>query len=226
MATEHEKIVLEADKIYALPIKNGHLDIRVMTDPCYPGLDIEYFSNKEDDISQEEFGTRPRVLIENNEGLLRALVWGDPQSEDYTEDIDFTCIEDLESPIILKATDIQWDIDIDEGYDKLDDMTVENASKALQIPQHIYANMTTQERHDYAYDRWHHHHASLCEFVGAPDEVVIPDPTDPYWNEETISNYISNEKGWCHSGFKIVCNLSKEELLKIAGAEHLAEIIN
>ena len=95
MATDYGKIVLEADKTYALPIKNGHLNIRVSADPNYPGLDIEYISDKEDDIPNEGLRTRPRVLIENNEGVLRALVWGDPQSEDYTDDVDFTCVEDL-----------------------------------------------------------------------------------------------------------------------------------
>lgn len=128
--------------------------------------------------------------------------------------------------IILKATDIEWDISIDEGFEKLDNMTVENASEALQIPQYTYSNMTTQERHDYAYELWHRSPATLCEFVEAPDEVVIPDPTNTDWDPETISDYISDETGWCHRGFKIVCNLSKEDLSKIAGAEHLAEIID
>ena len=97
------KILLEEGKTYALPIKNGHLDIRVSVDPDYPGLDIEYISDKENTIADDELVTRPRVLIEQNtefgenvNGGLRALVWGNPHSEDYSESVEFTCIEDLE----------------------------------------------------------------------------------------------------------------------------------
>lgn len=86
---------LEKEKIYSLPIKNGHLDIRVCSDPDYPGLDVEYISDKEYEIPPEERDkTRPRVLIEVNEGVLRALIWSDTTNEDYSESIEFTCLED------------------------------------------------------------------------------------------------------------------------------------
>lgn len=91
------KILLESGKTYALPIKNGHLDIRVSTDPEYPGLDVEYISDMESETKADQLRTRPRVLIENNAGVLRTLVWGNPLSEDYSNDIDFTCIEDAVS---------------------------------------------------------------------------------------------------------------------------------
>lgn len=82
---------------YDMPIKNGHLDIFVSQDPNYPGLDIQYISDKEADLPDEELHTRPRVLIENNEGVLRAVVWADPSKEDYTNAIDFTCAEDIDT---------------------------------------------------------------------------------------------------------------------------------
>lgn len=94
MATLNGKIILDGSKVYALPIKNGHLDIRVSTDPDYPGLDIEYISDIEDHVSDEELKTRPRVLIEESEGALRALIWANPLSEDYSESADFHCLED------------------------------------------------------------------------------------------------------------------------------------
>ena len=80
---------------YNMPIKNGHLDIFVSQDPSYPGIDIQYISDKEDKLPDNELHTRPRVLIENNESVLRAVVWADPSQEDYTDTIDFTCAEDI-----------------------------------------------------------------------------------------------------------------------------------
>ena len=115
--------------------------------------------------------------------------------------------------IVLKATDIHWSIDIEDGYEKLDEMTAEAAADALGVPKDTYANMTTGEKHDYAYDEWHHSHASLYEFVDAPDE-------------DTVSDYISNETGWCHESFSITCNLSIEQLQSIPGTEHIIAMIN
>ncbi len=88
------QIILEAGKSYILPIKEGYLDLIVSADPEYPGIDIEYVSDKK---SKPENGiyTRPRMLIENNENVLRAVVWGDPHREDYTAAINFTCVEDI-----------------------------------------------------------------------------------------------------------------------------------
>ena len=81
-------ITLDPSKIYKFPIKNGFLDIRASLDPDYPGLDIEYIDAKE---NVQALHTRPRVLIEcpKDTSKLRALVWGDPKSEDYSDSVDF-----------------------------------------------------------------------------------------------------------------------------------------
>lgn len=86
-------ITMKANAVYKLPIKNGYLDIRVSQDPDYPGLDIEYIDKNE---SHDEFQTRPRVLIEcpKDTDTLRALVWGNPNSEDYDTDIEFKTSSD------------------------------------------------------------------------------------------------------------------------------------
>lgn len=128
--------------------------------------------------------------------------------------------------IVLKTTDIHWSIDIEDGYEKLDEMTAEAAADALGVPKDTYTNMTTGEKHDYAYDEWHHSHASLYEFVDAPDEVVIPNPMNKDWDDDTVSDYISNETGWCHESFSITCNLSIEQLQSIPGTEHIIAMIN
>ena len=84
--------MLELDPkiIYKLPLEGGYLDIRVAGDEDYPGLDIEFIA----DGDKGENPSRPRVIIEqpkvdNPEKSVRALIWNDPQSEDYTEEIDF-----------------------------------------------------------------------------------------------------------------------------------------
>ena len=86
---------MEPGKSYTMPIKEGHLDATVSLDPTYPGIDIEYIPNKEDELKNDELWTRPRVLIENNEDTLRAVIWGDPHKEDYTKAVNFTCIDDI-----------------------------------------------------------------------------------------------------------------------------------
>ncbi len=103
------------------------------------------------------------------------------------------------------AHNIQWDIDIDEAYERLDEMTDEKAAEELEIPVDKYASMTTEERHDFAYDLWHHSPATLEEFMGLPDEVEIPEELgDPgeYLGED-IANWLSDTFGFCHEGFDI-----------------------
>lgn len=86
-------IDLKTDVTYRLPIKNGYLDIRASLDPEYPGLDIEYIDNNE---SMYDPHTRPRVLIEcpKDTNTLRALIWGDADSEDYDTDVEFETASD------------------------------------------------------------------------------------------------------------------------------------
>lgn len=88
-----------------LPLKEGRLEAFVSVDPDYPGIDIEYISDKEDELEKltgRSF-TRPRVLIEapisaetQAHDKLQVVVWNNPESEDYSEPkIEFSCAEDL-----------------------------------------------------------------------------------------------------------------------------------
>lgn len=71
-------------------IPGGVLRATKSSDPEYPGIDIEFIATAED-RSCGKFLSRPRVLmeykIEDNE--LRAAVWADEKSEDYSDDIEF-----------------------------------------------------------------------------------------------------------------------------------------
>lgn len=84
---ERPKIELTPGNDYRLPIRDGFLDISISADPNYPGIDIEYVSENEDENSW----TRPRVVVENDnsENELRCLVWADRASEDFT---DYVCL--------------------------------------------------------------------------------------------------------------------------------------
>lgn len=87
-ANNGQYIELEKGKIYEIPLTNGYLRIDVSQDPDYPGVDIEFISDKE----SESIKTNPRVLVEENkedDNKLRVLVWADKNKEDYTDQISF-----------------------------------------------------------------------------------------------------------------------------------------
>lgn len=87
-------IRLKEGERYYLPIKNGYLEILVSPDTNYPGMDIEYISDREDEVATDKLRTRPRVVVECNKNKLRALIWGNPDMEDYSGKIEFSCVDD------------------------------------------------------------------------------------------------------------------------------------
>lgn len=122
----------------------------------------------------------------------------------------------------IYAAEIDWDIDWDEVYDYLDNMTIAEAAEVLAIPVAHYDRMTTSERHDYAFDKFHHCPGELDELLGLPDKVEIPaeiwENSDEYYADD-ISEYISDKCGYCHQGFVIDCNLNLEELYALKESE-------
>ena len=65
-------------------VNGGHLVATISQDPHYPGIDIEYVSDKDNG----ENLSRPRVLVEwPRDDTLRALIWNNPNDEDYTKEI-------------------------------------------------------------------------------------------------------------------------------------------
>ena len=64
----------------------GNLVATKSSDPDYPGIDVEFIPTTDNG----ENLSRPRVLIEwpnQTNGSLRALIWDDPNSEDYTREV-------------------------------------------------------------------------------------------------------------------------------------------
>ena len=100
----------------------------------------------------------------------------------------------------MKAYNIDWDIDIEEAFEKLDEMNYKSAASALGISADDYANMTTEERHDFAYDLFHHCPGELEDFMDLPTKVEIPKELT---NEEDITEWLSDEYGFCIKGYKL-----------------------
>lgn len=66
-------------------VEGGYLLATANYDPDYPGIDVEFVP---DMPAGEETLSLPRVLMEKpSNGCLRALVWENPQSEDFTKEI-------------------------------------------------------------------------------------------------------------------------------------------
>lgn len=69
-----------------LKVEGGLLRVVVVDDPEYPGVDIGFVPN----IDDGKIKTYPRILMEKPVGgKLRAFIWDDKNSEDYSEKIEF-----------------------------------------------------------------------------------------------------------------------------------------
>lgn len=73
------------DKVELKLSDGGKLVARLSPDEIHPGIWIEYENESLDD----SIISPPAVLVECHEGKLRALVWANPQDEDYTYKTDF-----------------------------------------------------------------------------------------------------------------------------------------
>ena len=100
----------------------------------------------------------------------------------------------------MKAYNIDWDIDIEEALEQLDEMDYKKAAFVIGVSADLYANMTTEERNDYAYDLWRHCPGLLEEFVGLPSEVKIPKELQ---DDADITDWLSDEYGFCINGYQL-----------------------
>lgn len=100
----------------------------------------------------------------------------------------------------MKAKNIQWDFDTEEICERILNLSVDAASKILGVPPKRYANMTSEERMDYALDACHHCPATADELFGLPDEIEIPNGLTA---TEDISDWLSDTYGFCHNGFEL-----------------------
>ena len=106
----------------------------------------------------------------------------------------------------MKAKNIKWDVNINDVADyfveKVGDDPL-SAAEAIQMTAKKLMTMTAEEQREAAYDYFRHCPGAAEEFLGLPDEIEIPNPEDPDWTDETVSEYISEITGYCHEGFEI-----------------------
>lgn len=69
-----------------LKVEGGLLRVVVVDDPEYPGVDIGFIPKVDDGKNT----TYPRILMEKPVGgKLRAFIWANKDSEDYSKKIEF-----------------------------------------------------------------------------------------------------------------------------------------
>ncbi len=68
-------------------VRGGYLRAIPSEDPDYPGIWVDFIR----DTEKEDIVSRPQVLVEQPEYFkdrqARVLIWRDPDSEDYTDEI-------------------------------------------------------------------------------------------------------------------------------------------
>ena len=82
---EREKLLSAEGNVLIVNMEGGCLRADKSQDPDYPGIDVEFIP----DCNEDDNLSRPRVLIEKpcDSHILRALIWNNPASEDYEEEI-------------------------------------------------------------------------------------------------------------------------------------------
>lgn len=100
----------------------------------------------------------------------------------------------------MKAFEVQWEFDMDQVYEVLDDTDPAEAAEFFGIPEDRYKQMTSEERHDHAYDVFRHCPALLDEFMGLPYEIEIPEELT---DDRDIAEWLMYEFGFCHRGFQL-----------------------
>ncbi len=123
----------------------------------------------------------------------------------------------IEFPV-FKATNIKWDVDVDDVMDcidsgYIDEINCDQDAEILGISRSIYGNMTDKERKEYICDAIAKDKSIAAKLIGLPSEVEIPDNMITFDKDiDAISDYISDKIGFCHVGFKIECNMTFSDL--------------
>lgn len=69
-------------------VEGGYIIATASCDPEYPGIDVEFEPDNSD--KESERLSNPRVLLEKPIGEdIRAILWTDFQTEDYTQEVRF-----------------------------------------------------------------------------------------------------------------------------------------
>lgn len=129
----------------------------------------------------------------------------------------------------IYTTNIEWDIDEEDITEEIVDkqLVKEATGKTeeeiiLQAREHDKSSTSEDIVYDYVLDAVHHNRISdeIMSRIDAPaDTMEIPlniwAELSPDDYSEAISDYISDESGYCHEGFCVECNLSVEEMYQL-----------
>ena len=107
----------------------------------------------------------------------------------------------------FEATDIDYDIALDDVIDCVRDLSSEEFKEIFGIEK------TDEDAYDTVENKIHHEPALAGELLGLSDKLEIPDEV---WkaavkekNCEAITDYISDETGYCINGYSLPKNLEK-----------------
>lgn len=128
----------------------------------------------------------------------------------------------------IYATNIQWDFDPEDlAQDIIEGGLVEKAlgksEEEIVAKARQYDKVSDEDDivYDYVLDAIHHNRISdevSDMFPVIPTKMEIPlniwAELSSYDYSEAISDYISDESGYCHEGFVVECNMSIEEMYK------------
>ena len=154
-----------------------------------------------------EYTDEERAAIE----ISQMLQSGDLDLSMFLEILDSY---NLEKPTLV-ASDIEWDIEMHDIFETMDEIAIDKAAQILDIPVDRYANMTTSERYDYIYDTIRHNQKTsflVEELFDLPEEIVLPDELK---DTDDITDYISDTYGFCIEGYTLSSKepeLAKEDI--------------
>lgn len=134
---------------------------------------------------------------------------------DTYENETFFEVEKQRATPTLYAIDVEWDFDEDELIEAFQ-------SSELNSPlmEDYYSKETLSLDEELLRSDFHHNRipdALLKEIGFPPCKIMIPSTIsmDVSYYEEDISNYLSDEFGFCHKGFLLKSNYSSSELKKM-----------
>lgn len=110
---------------------------------------------------------------------------------------------------IIKITNIQWDIEMEDVLDRIFGMKHKTAAEILGVPADTYADMTGNERYDLVYDVFYDSIEKRAELMGLPKEIEISeedieenlDAEEDCYLLEEIEDTVSDKYGWCFEEF-------------------------
>ena len=96
----------------------------------------------------------------------------------------------------MKATDIDWDVSMEDVYDRLYAMKESDAAKCLGVTESEFDSMSEGEREELADRLYEGSDTRRMELFHLPHEVEIPKDVD----DDSVCDWLSEEFGFCCFG--------------------------